>query len=189
MKPFEFVLVIISVIVGLALTEFAIGVSHMIINYEAANFYWPYIVLMLCGLMSCLNYWATVYKLRRVQTWTVSYIGIVFLSGLIFFIMTKIYFPDPDKFDQDYERYFNEHVRTIFVLMICFVISFILEAMVIRKVRGFKKFAMMIAFIAVILSGVIIRNSVYVSMLTIVILVMQTIYYSRTGTLVGDKEN
>jgi hypothetical protein len=188
MKPFEFVLVIISVIVGLALTEFAIGVSYMIINYERANFYWPYIVLMLCGLMSCLNYWATVYKLRKVQTWTVSYIGIVFLSGLIFFIMTRIYFPNPDKFDQDYQRYFHENVRTIFVLMICFVISFILEAVVIRKVRGFKKFGMMIAFILVILSGVIVRNDFYVNILTIVILLMQTIYYSRTGNLVADQE-
>ena len=72
--------------------------------------------------------------------------------------------------------------------MICFVISFILEAVVIRKVRGFKKFVVMIAFILVILSGVIVRNDFYVKMLTIVILLMQTVYYSKTGNLVADKE-
>ena len=72
--------------------------------------------------------------------------------------------------------------------MICFVISFILEAVVIRKVRKFRKFGMMITFILVILSGVIIKNDVYVNMLTIVILIMQTVYYSRTGDLVADKE-
>jgi hypothetical protein len=77
----------------------------------------------------------------------------------------------------------------MFVLMICFVISFILEAVVIRKVREFKKFGMMIAFVLVILSGVIVKNDFYVNMLTIVILLMQTIYYSRTGKLTADKES
>lgn len=189
MKPFEFVLVIISVIVGLALTEFAIGVSYMIRNYQTAHFYWPHIVLMLCGLISCLNYWGTVYKLRRVEIWSLTYIGIVFLSGLIFFLMTKIYFPDPEGFDLDYEKYFNEHVTIIFILMDCFVVSFILEIVIIRKVRQFKKFVMMIVIMLVILSGVIIRDKTYVSMLTVVILLLTTTYYSRAASLTVDKES
>jgi len=188
MKPFEFVLVIISVIVGLALTEFAIGLSHMIKNYQSAHFYWPHIVLMLCGLISCLNYWGTVYKLRKVETWTLTYIGLVFLSGLIFFLMAKVYFPDPEGFDLDYERYFNDHVGIIFTLMICFVISFILETVIIRKIRKIKKFIMMIVIILVILSGIIIRNETYVGVLTVVILLLTTIYYSRAASLTADKE-
>ncbi|SRR5258707_7177444 len=188
MKPFEFVLIIISVIVGLALTEFAIGVAYMIQNYDTAHYYWPYIVLMAVGFMSCMTYWATVYKLRKIPTWTIAHIGLVFSSGLLLFVMAKIYFPDPNKFDLDYEKYFNNNVRTLFSLMICFVISYSLEAIVIRKVRQIRKFVMMFLFVLVTLSGIIISNSLYISVLTIVLFLMQLFYMSRTNFSIADKE-
>jgi hypothetical protein len=189
MKPFEFVLVIISVIVGLALTEFAIGVSYMIQNFRTAHFYWPHITVMLFGLVSCLNYWGTVYKLRKIDAWSIMHIGLVFLSGLIFFIMTKLYFPDPDKFDLDYERYFKDNIKITFALMICFVISFMLEAIVIRKVRQLRKFTIMIVFILAISSGLLIDNHLYVGILTVILLLMQIAYMVRTKTLIADREN
>lgn len=186
MKPFEFVLIIISVIIGLALTEFAIGVSFMIQNYEAAHFYWPHFVLMLTGLIGCLNYWATVYKLRKVQIWSVVEIGIVFLTGLIYFVLTKIYFPTSDRFDLDYEKYFHDNYKKIFILMVCFVMSYSFEALLIRKVRQLKKFTVQIAFIIILLSGIIADNKLYTSVLAVLLFLLQFFYMYKTRIIVTE---
>src|SRR5690349_244373 len=107
MKPFEFVLIIVSVIIGLALTEFALGMTYMIKVSKTAHLYWPHLIVCFLGFITCLNYWGTVYKLRKVSKWTIPNIGIVFISGMIFYAMTHINFPDPNNFDQNYERHFN----------------------------------------------------------------------------------
>jgi hypothetical protein len=187
MKPFEFVLIIISVIVGLALTEFAIGVAFMIQHYRTAHFYWPHLVMAAFGIISCLNYWATLYRLRKVESWTVAQIGLVFATGLIFFITTKIYFPDPNTFDLDYEAYFHANVKIIFVLMICFLVVWALEAFKIRKVRQIKKYAIMLVFILMSLSGVLIDNHLYIGILGSVMLFMQVVYMYNVRTLIAEQ--
>jgi hypothetical protein len=173
MKPFEFVLIIVSVVIGLALTEFALGVAEMIKMYRTAHYYWAHFVMCIYGFMSCLNYWGTVYRLRHIKRWTVSQMGIVFITGMIFFAMTHIVLPNTEHFDQNYERYFHENMTVIFILMISFVIFFMLESWMIRKLRKPKSYLVGIGFIAAISSGVIINNESYRAVLTAVLMLLQ----------------
>ena len=173
MKPFEFVLIIVSVIIGLALTEFALGVAEMIKMHRTAHYYWAHFVLCIYGFMSCLNYWGTVYRLRHIKRWTVWQMGIVFLTGMIFFSMAHIAIPSTDNFDQDYERYFHENVAVTFILMIGFVIFFMLESWMIRKSRKPKSYLVGLGFIAVISTGVMINNETYRAVLTVVLMLLQ----------------
>lgn len=188
MKPFEFVLVIVSVIVGLGLTEFAIGMADLIQSYQTAIFYWPFAALIGLGFIGCLNYWGTVYKLRHVTSWSIPNIGVVFMSGMIFFIITSITFPNPNTFDQNYERHFNANIRIIFALLFLLVVFYMLESFLIRKVRKLKKYAIGIAFVLVILSGVVINNKTYQAALTVVLLIMQIYYMAFTKVTIDDKE-
>ncbi len=103
--------------------------------------------------------------------------------------MTKICFPNSDNFDLNYETYFYESIRIIFVLMILFVISISLEALVIKKVRQIKKYTINILFLIVIASGLITYNKTYISILTVVLLLIQIVFMLRTKTLITEKEN
>lgn len=187
MKPFEFILIIISVIVGLALTEFAIAVAFMIQNYQKIHFYWPHLVFGAFGLISILNYWATVYRLKKVERWTVAQFGLLFATGLIFFIITKIHFPGRDAFNLDYETYFHENIRTILILVICFLLVWMLEAFAIRKVRKINRYTVMLIFILMCLSGVFIDNPLYIGILGSVMLAMQILYMHRIGAKIEER--
>lgn len=188
MKPFEFVLIVVSVIVGLALTEFATGVADMIKNYRTAIFYWPHAVLCLWGFISFLNYWSTVYKLRRITHWTVPSIGIMIISALLYFVTTRAVFPDNAGPKQNYEEHFNQNIGTILALAITFNIFYMLESLVIRKIRKMKRYWTMIIFLLVMLSGVVIDNNAFRGILMVVGLTLQIYYLYSAKVIIQDED-
>ena len=187
MKPFEFVLVIISVVFGLSLTECAVGFTYIVVNYETVNLYLPHIGLLLLGFLSCLNYWGSIYKLRKVTTWTVPNVGVLFITVLCFYMLTQICFPDPNGFDQDYEKYFNAKIGTILITMICFSVSFIVELLTIRKTRQLKRYSFLLVYILAMASGVVIKNNEYRAYLILVLVIGQLYYMYSTKVLIEDK--
>lgn len=181
MKAFEFVLIILSLIIGLSLTEAAIGISYMIQNYKTANFYLPFAVMAVTGFLYILYYYSTLFKLKKVTTWSVPNLGLIFTTGLIFFVLTQIYFPDQSEFDQDYEKYFNENFTVVLALMLCFTVSYMLELFIVRKVRNPKVyFAVIIASLS-IASGIMFDNDTYRFILSIFLFALQiyNIYWSK----------
>ncbi len=182
MKPFEFVLVIISVIVGLVLTEFAIGVSYMVQHYRTATYYWPHNAFLVLGFIACLNYWAALYRLRTVPSWSVPQFGIIVITGLFFSILSQIITPDQDNFDYDYKRYFHENADVLYALLICLVISLVLETYLLKiKARNREWFITMSINISLALSGLIFANETYQGLVAIILLCGQiyTMYSNR----------
>jgi len=192
MKPFEFALVIVSVIIGLALTEFAIGVADMIKIYKTAHIYWAHILLSCLGFVTCLNYWATLYKLKNVDRWTTLNLVIVVVGGLLFFIMARVMFPDLDSFDNDYRRHFHENIGVLLILNVLFIVFIMLEAFLIRGVRRFQSYLNGIVFISLLLSAILINNEAYTEVLTVIYFAMY-IYFMVTSKVAifdrtGDSE-
>jgi len=187
MKAFEFVLIVVSLIVGLALTEFATGVADMIRTLHRAHFYWAHIILIAYGFISCLTYWTTIHKLRRVNRWSVFHIAIVLMSGLLFFISTRIVFPDRDTFDLDYEKYFNDQVSTIFIMVILYIIFYMLESFVIKGVRKWRSYGMRGFSIMLLLSGVVIQHETYRAGLVLVLFLLQLYFIYSMRIVVEDE--
>jgi hypothetical protein len=188
MKPFEFALVIVSVIIGLALTELAIGVADMIRIYRSAHIYWAHILLCTLGLVTCINYWATLYKLRNINRWPTPNLAIVVIGGLLFFILGRLLFPEMSSFDKNYERYFHENVATLLTLNILFIILLMLEAFMIRKVKKLKSYFFGMVFIAILFSGVVIDNKVYREILTVIYFTMYIYFMFTSKVIIYDNE-
>lgn len=187
MKPFEFVLVIISVIIGLVLTEFAIGISYMIQHYRTAVYYGPHMAYCGLGFIGCLNYWGTLYRLRNLPTWTIPQMGIIFITGLFFCISSQIIMPDENNFDHDYKRYFNENAPVLYSIMVCLVISLIIESYLIKKIRNLKWYIVMTLNISLGLSGVFIDSDSYRGSLAILLLVLQLYNMYSTRVVIDEK--
>jgi hypothetical protein len=187
MKPFEFVLVIISVIIGLVLTEFAIGISYMIQYYRTAIYYWPHIAFLGFGFIGCLNYWGSLYRLRNLSTWTVPQMGMIFTTGLFFCISSQIITPDENNFDHNYKRYFHENANVLYSLLICLVTSLMIETYLIKKVRRLKWYLVMSINISLALSGMVIDNENYKGALAVILLIVQI--YNMYSTRVIIDEN
>ncbi len=188
MKPFEFALVIVSVIIGLGLTELAIGVADMIRIYKSAHIYWAHILLCLFGLITCLNYWATLYKLRKINSWPTPNLMIVVIGSLLFFIMARLMFPNIDSFDKNYERYFHENASTLLVLNIFFIILLMVEAFVIRKIKKIRSYFMGVVFILILFSAIILEIKLYREILIVIYFVMYIYFMFTSKVTIYDNE-
>lgn len=187
MKPFEFVLVITSVVIALALAEFASMVGYMIQNYRVSTLSVPYLALMIAGLAGGLNYWGTVYLLRKVSEWNNLKMGLLFLTGLTYYATARVFIPDPMTFDNDYVQFFHENISTAFAMMICFVFSVVVESLILRKGRPKRWYFIMSIFVLLMLSGIFIDNHQYREVLAFVILALQGVNLAVNRVVIVDK--
>ncbi len=189
MKPFEFVLVIISIIIGLSFTEFANAVGYMIKTYKTSTFSLPYLLTTLTGLTAGLNYWGSVYMHRKIKEWDNLKMGLLFLTALTYYTIARVFLPDPNSFNHNYVQLYHEVISTSLAMMICFLISLIIETYVLKKGRPLKWYLIMFSFILLMLSGVIIDNRTYREILSFILLALQLLNLIIVRTVISDNSN
>lgn len=189
MKPFEFVIVIISIIIGLAFTEFANAVVFMIKNHKTSVFSLPYFLVMLVGCAGGLNYWASIYMTRNVQFWGIQKVGLMFLTSLSYYVIIGIFLPDPNSFNGDYKQFYHEVIGSSLIAMISWLILIIAESYFLKKEREKPKvwFIIMILFILLMLSGVLVDDRTYREILAYIIFALQFFNLVVSKLVIGDK--
>lgn len=188
MKPFEFVLVIISIIIGLAFAEFANEVAYMIKNYKTSVFSLPYLLIMITGVIGGLNYWSTIYMTRKLMVWDNLKIGLMFLSSLTYYIIARVYLPDSNSFNGNYAEFYHEVIGISLFMMICWIISIMFESYFFKKDRPLKWYIVMSVFVLLIASGVFITNRVYREVLSFILFGLQAINLVVNKVVIKDDE-
>lgn len=176
MKPFEYVLVIISVIIGLSLTEFAFGISYMIQNFRTAVYYAPYFAGLIFNFLVILHYWITLYSSREKNHWTVPQIGIVFIQALCYYVLTQIAVPDPTNFNQNYKEYFDTNAAALYAVGVLVCISLLAESCILRRTRPLKWYIITGILFTLTLSGLLVDNTTFRGLLMMVIILPAQIY-------------
>lgn len=187
MKPFEFVIVIISIIIGLAFTEFAKTIVLMIKNYKTAVFSLPYILIMLTGWVGGLNYWATIYMTRKVQLWDNQKMGLLFVTSLSYYVIAGTFLPDANSFTGNYIELYHEVIDISLITMISWIILIMAESYLFKKGRPFFWYIIMILFILLMLSGIIVDNRTFRETLAYILFVLQLINLIASKIVIGDK--
>jgi len=161
MKPFEYVLVIISVIIGLSLTELAIGISNLIQFHRTAVYYAPYFAALLFVFLSIIAYWSTLYSSRNRNSWTVPQIGVIFLLTMCYYVLAQIGVPDPSAFNQNYKEYFTENFTALYLVGGFLGICLILETYILKRVRSRMWYVSIGVLMLSSLGGVFIDNEIF----------------------------
>ena len=100
MDPFSYLSVLLSIILGLAITQILLGVRGMVLSRTRVVTYWPALVLAgLLFLMAVQSWWA-MFGLREVQVWTFPMFAIVLLQTTALYMLTALVLPE----------FFGEHV-------------------------------------------------------------------------------
>ena len=187
MKPFEFVLVIISIVIGLAFTEFANTVALMIKNYRITIFSLPYLLMMTGGILGGLNYWASVYMHRKITEWNSLSMGLLFLTALTYYANARVFFPDLPSFNHNYIEFYHEVIGPTLTLIIFWIISIVVEAYILKKGRPVRWYITMFLFVLLALSGVIIDNRTYRDVLSFIILAFQILNLIINRVMISDR--
>ncbi len=117
MSQFEYVAVLISIIVGLALAQILRGVGRMVTTEDSPKPYWVHLVWTLYFFLLTVLFWWWEFRLETVE-WSLSiYLVVIVYATLLFFVSIVIQ-PVQTKEIGSYKEYYFANRRWIFGLYI-----------------------------------------------------------------------
>lgn len=118
MGVFEYIGILISVIMGLGITHLAVGASKMIQNRETTRLCLPHALWTLNILLYILMIWWSMFWWSELDDWTAfQYLGITLYAIVLFLLSAMLYPYDMEK-DIDIEAYFFRNRVWFFGLMV-----------------------------------------------------------------------
>ena len=127
MTPFEYVTVLISIVLGLGITQIVTGTADIIQNWERVKLYWPHLLWIVLVFFLHLQEWWVLFELRHMQQWRLPTFFFTILSPINLFILARILFPaSHEGGPTDLKTYyFNSYRKFFLMIAILAAISFI----------------------------------------------------------------
>lgn len=113
MSLFEFLMVLVSLIIGLGLAELLSGVAKILKNKEEVRLYWVHSLFIAIIFLALLQTWWEIWGVRETPSWT--FIGLVIMLGgpIGLFLISHLVFPD-ELVGADLEAFYYEKIDSVF---------------------------------------------------------------------------
>ncbi len=128
MTPFEYVSVLISIILGLGISQLVTGVADMVHQWERIKLYWPHMLWIGFIFFLHIQDWWSLYDLRNLTAWKLHTFLFTILYPINLFILARILFPFGSvDHGTDFKNFYFLNFRRIFVWAIFSVVLSILD--------------------------------------------------------------
>jgi hypothetical protein len=131
MDEFSYLSVLLSVILGLAVTQILKGFRGILLSRTRIRVYWPVIAWAALILLICFQNWWSMFGLRSRHDWTFQQFGVVLLQTILIYMVAGLVFPD--LFGEaivDLKENFYAHRRWFFSLAFAMVIASVCKTIV-----------------------------------------------------------
>jgi len=98
---FNYLSILISLIVGLAIAQVLTGLGRLIQARTRVVFYWPSVVWALLFLAILIEAWWSLFRMRDVQNWNFFAFLLVIVHPVGLFLICSLILPDPAEFSGD----------------------------------------------------------------------------------------
>ncbi|HYG04089.1 MAG TPA: hypothetical protein VD927_16700 [Chryseosolibacter sp.] len=173
MTPFEYVIVLISIIIGLGITTILSGLAEIIKHRHSSRFYAPYLIWIVLVFVMHIHEWWESYSLRTIEEWKLPMFLFVILYPIALYILAHLLFPADIRNGFNSRDFFLSNYPRIFVTAITLVVLSIIHNVF---VADYALMDQVIQFaLLIILSGVMllkIRNSLVHHVVAIVFLAL-----------------
>jgi hypothetical protein len=95
MSPFEYVSVLISIILGLGITQIVTGVADVIQNWRNSRLYLPHALWVLFAFFLHVQEWWVIYDLRFMTDWKLPVFLFIISYPIGLFVLARLLFPPP----------------------------------------------------------------------------------------------
>lgn len=115
-RPFDFVGVFYSVVLGVAVTQLMTGVARLVEQRQRVRTYWVHSVWVFTVLLGNTGNWWSLWSLREAPSWhVVTFLLLIALTGTIF-LMTVLLFPTMSEPAQDIDLRAHYHANSAIFL-------------------------------------------------------------------------
>jgi hypothetical protein len=136
MDAFSYLSVLISIIVGLAVTQVLQGFRGLMLARSRVRAYWPALVWAVLVLVICAQVWWAMFVLsqRPAARWTFFDFGIVLLQTVPLYLMAGLVLPDIDvEHGLDLRDHYYAHHRWFFSLLVMLLLVSIAKVRVLTN--------------------------------------------------------
>jgi hypothetical protein len=118
MQMFEYVIVLTSIVIGLALTHLMQGIAGLIQHPERARVWWVHLVWVAYMFLSTVFWWWWEFRLQHIPVWTfATYFFVVFYAFYLYLICAMLFPRDLEGYG-GYRDYFLSRRRWFFGLLL-----------------------------------------------------------------------
>jgi hypothetical protein len=125
MTPFEYVSVLISIILGLGITLILTGLAEIIKRLGSIKLFWPYIIWIILVFVLHLQEWWITYELKSVTSWSLQSFLFVVSYPVLLFVLANLLFPTEWSVNLDLKEFYFKSCNKLFI---CIIISAIISA-------------------------------------------------------------
>lgn len=126
MSAFEFVTVLISIILGLGITQLLSGIADLIQQWEKVKLYWPHVLWIIMIFVLHVQEWWLTFPLQASRTvWHLPLFLFQMLYPISLFIAARILFPaaNDESSNNLKDFYFRNYRKFFLIVMILSVLS------------------------------------------------------------------
>jgi hypothetical protein len=155
MQMFEYVIVLISIVIGLALTHLMERIAWVIQHPRRAGVWWVHLVWVAYMFLSIVFWWWWEFQLQRIQTWTFSiYLFVVFYAFYLYLICAVLFPRDMEGYE-GYRDYFVARRSWFFGLLIGWAVIDTIDTWI----KG-QDYVASLGMSALIFNGVLVASSI-----------------------------
>lgn len=124
MDAFGYLSVLLSIIVGFAMTQILLGFRGLVLARVRIRSYWPTLAWALLLLLIDVQSWWAMFGLRAVEHWTFPAFSLLLLQAIAQYMLAAIVFPD-FVLDEavDLRAHYRHHARWFFGLMVLLLLT------------------------------------------------------------------
>jgi hypothetical protein len=115
MDLFEFLMVLVSIIVGLGIAEILTGVARLLRARAEVRYYWVHGVLTVVIFVSMLQQWWEIWGLRDTPSWSFLALLQMLVAPICLFLIAHLMLPDQLR-GAELEGYYHGPMRPVWVL-------------------------------------------------------------------------
>jgi hypothetical protein len=126
MTPFDYVVVLISIILGLGITQIMTGVADLVHQWNKVKLYWPHLLWIVLVFILHIQEWWETYSLHVFTSWKLPTFLFLSLYPVTLFILARILFPFniQESASIDLKEFYYANFRKFYLLtMILIVLS------------------------------------------------------------------
>ena len=124
---FEYLTILISVVIGLALTHLLTNLIRIIHNLEHVKPYWVHLMWSATIVLWTISYWWFTFSMSTVREWTLGLFAFVMIYAVLLYVLMALLFPEDIEKEQDYEQLYFQNQKWFFTTLTLFLVLDLLD--------------------------------------------------------------
>ena len=181
-SPFEYIIVLISIILGMGITQIVSGIAQIIQRWDKVKIYWPHLILILLVFVIHIQEWWVIYDMRNYKYWRFPIFLFIILYPVNLYILARILFPINWRGGViDLKKFYYSTFRRIYLFTITLDVLAVIDNIFIAKYKlqdQLVQFIVLIILISVALLNT--RKELIHHLIAILLLTITIVTFSFT---------